>query len=223
MILVYNCITDTDAAVRYEKNLVKKINTDKEIIFTGPGKAEIDMDGKNFSHLIISGSAASALDNNSWDGELSSVINDFFKTDKAILGICYGHQFLAAWFIGKSCLFKMNEPEYGWNKVELKPNPLFKDVPSGVLCHIHGDSVSKLPDNCILIAESNTGIQGFQYKDKKVYGVQFHPDYNYEEAREVFERRSAEDSSIKEAYINKTPGKNTDRDGARILSNFVNM
>ena len=223
MILVYNCITDTDAAIRYEKNLVKKISTDKKIIFTGPGKAEIDMDGKNFSHLIISGSAASAIENNSWDGELSSVIDDFFEKDKAILGICYGHQFLASWFIGKSCLFKMNEPEYGWNKVELKPNPLFKDVSSDIFCHIHGDSVSKIPNKCILIAESDTGIQGFQYMGKKVFGVQFHPDYNYEEAKEVFEGRSTEDITIKKVYINNTPGKNTDRDGAGILSNFVNM
>ena len=223
MVLVYNCITDPAAALRYERNLFKKISTDKKIAFTGPGKAEIDMIGKNFTHLIISGSAASAIENNSWDGELSSVIDDFFEKDKAILGICYGHQFLAAWFIGKSCLFKMDNPEYGWNKVELKPNPLFKDVSSGILCHIHGDSVSELPDSFLVIAESETGIQGFQYKSKKVFGIQFHPDFNYEEATEVFERRSAEDSTIEEAYINKTPGKNTDRAGERILTNFVNM
>ncbi len=223
MILVYNCVSEPDAALRYEKNLVKKIRTDKEIFFTGPGKAEEDMACKNFTHLIISGSAASAIENNSWDGELSSVIDDFFEKDKAILGVCYGHQFLAAWFIGKSCLFTMDKPEYGWNKVELKSNPLFKDVSSGIFCHIHGDSVSKLPDKCILIAESDTGIQGFQYEGRKVFGVQFHPDYNYEEAKEVFERRSATTPSIKKAYTNKTPGKNTDRDGMRILTNFVNM
>lgn len=223
MILVYNCVSEPAAALRYEENLVKKISTDKEIVFTGPGKAEKDMAGKDFTHLIISGSAASAIENNSWDGELSSVIDDFFEADKAIFGICYGHQFLAAWFIGKSCLFVMDKPEYGWNNVELKPNPLFKDVSSGTFCHIHGDSVSKLPKECILIAESDTGIQGFQYKGRKIFGVQFHPDYNYEEAKEVFERRSAEDSSIEEVYINNTPGENTDRDGTRILSNFVNM
>lgn len=219
MILVYNCVSESVAAAKYERNLVKKIQTDKEIFFTGPGKAEKDMAGKDFTHLIISGSAASAIENNSWDGELSSVIDDFFEADKAILGICYGHQFLAAWFIGKSCLFVMDKPEYGWNRVELKSTLLFKDVSSGIFCHIHGDSVSKLPDKCILIAENDTGIQGFQYEGRKIFGVQFHPDYNYEEAKEVYERRSATTPSIK----NKTPGENTDRDGMRILTNFVNM
>lgn len=223
MILVFNCVSEPEAAVQYEKKLLKKINTDKEIIVTTPGKAEADMAGKDFSHLIISGSASSARDNNSWDGELSSVIDDFFEKNKAILGICYGHQFLAAWFLGKSCLFTMDQPEYGWGRIEIKANPLFKDVDSGIFCHIHSDSVSKLPDKCILIAESDTGIQGFQYEGRNVFGVQFHPDYNYEEAKEIFERRSATIPIIKKVYVNKTPGENTDRDGARILNNFVNM
>ena len=223
MILVYNCVSEPAAATRYEKNFVKKITTNKKIIFTGPGRAEKDMANKDFSHLVISGSAASALKNNVWDGELSSVIDDFFEADKAILGICYGHQYLASWFIGKSCLHVMDKPEYGWNWVEIRQNTLFKDVSSGIFCHIHGDSISKLPKECILIAENKTGIQGFQFENKKVYGIQFHPDYNYEEAKEVFERRSAEDTSIKEVYINKSPGPNTDRDGMRVLNNFVNM
>ncbi len=223
MILVYNCVSEPEAALRYEKNLLKKLNSDKEIIFTTPGKAETDMKGKDFTHLIISGSAASAIEHNGWDGELSSVIDDFFEADKAILGICYGHQFLAAWFIGKSCLSIMDNPEYGWHKVEIKPNPLFKDVSSGIFCHIHGDYVSRIPEKCELIAESDTGIQGFQYRGRKVFGVQFHPDYNYEEAKEVFERRSAATPSIKKAYTHKTPGKSTERDGKRILNNFINM
>ncbi|MDA3941358.1 MAG: hypothetical protein PF693_18970 [Spirochaetia bacterium] len=222
MILVYNCVSEPEAAKRYKKNLLKKMDTNKEIIFTTPGNVETDIAGKDFTHLVISGSAASAIDNNSWDGELSSVIDDFFEDDKAILGICYGHQFLAAWFIGKSCLFTMNEPEYGWNPVEIEPNPLFEGVSSGIFCHIHSDSVSKLPDRCKLIAESSTGIQGFQYESRNVFGVQFHPDYNYEEAKEVFERRSLTTPSIKEAYKNKIPGENTEKDGARILNNFVN-
>jgi len=223
MILVYNCVSESVAAKRYEKNLLKKISTDKKIFFTSPGKAEEDMIGLDFSHLIISGSAASALEQNSWDTELSSVIDDFFNKDRAILGICYGHQFLAAWFIGKSCLYVMDKPEFGWNPVELKPNPLFTDVSSGIFCHIHGDSVTRLPENCELIAKNNTGIQGFQYTGRNIFGVQFHPDYNYEEAKEVFERKSATTPSIKKAYTNKTPGTNTDRDGIRILNNFVNM
>jgi GMP synthase-like glutamine amidotransferase len=223
MVLVYNCISEPKTAKRYEKNLLKKIDTDKKIIVTSPDNSEIDMEGKDFTHLIISGSAASAIEHNKWDGELSSVIDDFFKENKAILGICYGHQFLASWFIGKSCLSVMDRPEYGWNPVDLKPNPLFKNVSSGIFCHIHGDSVIRLPESCELIAESDTGIQGFKYKGRNIFGIQFHPDFNYEEAKEVFERRSAEDPGIEKSYTNKIPGENTDRDGKRILNNFVNI
>lgn len=223
MILVYNCISEPIAARKYEKSLLKKIDTDKKIIITSPDNSETDMAGKDFTHLIISGSAASALEHNKWDSELSSVIDDFFEGNKAILGICYGHQFLASWFIGKSCLAVMDRPEYGWSEVELKANPLFKDVSSGIFCHIHGDSVIRLPESCELIAESDTGIQGFQYTGRNIFGIQFHPDFNYEEAKEVFERRSAADPDIEKSYTNKIPGKNTDRDGIRILNNFVNM
>ncbi len=223
MILVYNCITAPEAAVRYEKSLKRKIETGKEIIFTGPGKAYKDIENREFSHLIISGSAASAMEYNIWDKELSRVIDDFFQTDRAILGICYGHQFLASWFLGKSCLIKMKKPEYCWSRVTLYRNPLFKGVSSDILCQIHNDSVSILPKECILIAESTTGIQGFQYEGKRVFGIQFHPDYNYEEAKAVFERVSLSNSSVRETWYKTAPGENTDRDGATILSNFVNM
>ncbi len=223
MLLVYNCITESTAALKYEQSLIKKINTEKKIIFTSPGKVYQGMESEDFSHLIISGSAASAKDNNSWDSDLTLIINNFFHADKAILGICYGHQFLASWFHGKSCIYRMEKPEYCWNKVELYKTPLFSGVTSDIFCHIHNDSVSILPDNCSLIAKNNRGIQGFQYNGKKVFGIQFHPDYNYEEAKKVYKRVALTNSIVRAEWSKTAPGINTDRDGAKILTNFVNM
>jgi len=89
----------------------------------------------------------------------------------------------------------------------MKTNSLFENVNSGTFCQTHGDVVSRLPESCEIIAESDTGIQGFQYEGRNVFGVQFHPDFNYEKAKEVFGRRSAKIPSLRNPTEIKLPEK----------------
>ena len=220
-ILIYNCILDKRIAADYEKGMKKKIITGKEIVFASPGEAEAILEKHPFSHLIISGSSLSSLDSAPWDDELSMVISHFIEQNGAILGICYGHQILAAYFLGKSCLKRMDQPEFGWNPVKLQKNLLFKGVDSEIFCHIHYDSVAFLSSDFSVIAENEFGIQGFQYKSCRVFGLQFHPDFDFQQTITIFKELRKTEPEFDKYLINREPDSNTDTDGAGILTNFV--
>lgn len=131
-----------------------------------------------FSHLIISGSQACAMEENKWNKNLEETIRFFVNSKKAILGICYGHQFLARTLLSKEALRKSHSPEVGFAKVNIKKHPLFKDIENPVFAIAHFDEVYKLNDDFTVLADSkNTAIQAYQYKNLPVYGVQFHPEY----------------------------------------------
>lgn len=221
-ILIYNCILDEGVAADYNKGMKEKMRTEKEIVFIKPGEGEAILKNHTFSHLIVSGSTVSALDSVFWEDELKMVIKHFLRQNGAILGICYGHQFLASYFLGKSCLKVMEKPEFGWNPVKLQKNPLFNGINSNIFCHIHHDSVAHLSSDFSVIAENEFGIQGFQYKSSRVFGVQFHPDFDFRQTMIIFDMLWKIESEFDKYFVNRQSGSNTDKDGALILTNFVN-
>ena len=72
--------------------------------------------------------------------------------------------------------------EFGHAEISLKNNsPIFKNIHSknNVLdvWMSHGDKVNVLPKNFEVIASSkDCQIAGFQSSDKKIFGLQFHPE-----------------------------------------------
>jgi len=92
-----------------------------------------------------------------------------------ILGICYGQQLLAHVLGGK--VIRATK-EYGKETLEARKSDLFKGLGnSEQVWASHGDSVEKLPEGFKAIGETNEcKIAAFENKDKKIYGVQFHPE-----------------------------------------------
>lgn len=94
-----------------------------------------------------------------------------------VLGICYGMQLIGKLAGGR--IKKSGEREYGHTVVEFeRKSPLFKGVsPKGVTWMSHRDKVVKLPKGFTRIARSrNTACAAFSHPEKKIYGVQFHPE-----------------------------------------------
>jgi GMP synthase (glutamine-hydrolysing) len=137
---------------------------------------------KNYTHLLISGSTASATDERDWYPNLHKVIASFISAKKSILGICFGHQFLIRHIMGKEHVRKSATPEIGWTRIKHTENSIFKgmnDFKSGVY---HYDEVYDLDDRFEIIASSDRcAVQGFQLKNHPIWGVQFHPDFLYED------------------------------------------
>ena len=107
-----------------------------------------------------------------------------------ILGICYGHQLLAASMPG-GVVKPSYSREYGLAKLKfarLKSSPtghapLFEGVPDNSQVWVsHGDSVEKLPD-CfeVLGATDDCAVAAMVHPSKNIYGVQFHPEVTHSE------------------------------------------
>ena len=67
---------------------------------------------KNTRGIILMGSAASVHDEYEWMNDIEKVINKAIEKQLPILGICFGHQFLAHLFGGKV--------DYLWNTTKKK-------------------------------------------------------------------------------------------------------
>ncbi|MCM8760979.1 MAG: glutamine-hydrolyzing GMP synthase [Candidatus Omnitrophica bacterium] len=94
-----------------------------------------------------------------------------------VLGICYGMQLMAKMLGGK--VEKARHREYGRAPFTVTNRGLlFKDVPKTTISWMsHGDKVKRMPKGFVRIGRSgNTPIAAFADFNRKLYGVQFHPE-----------------------------------------------
>src|SRR3989338_417945 len=100
-----------------------------------------------------------------------------FELGIPVLGVCYGMQLMAKTMGGK--VVKANKHEYGKAVLEVNPkDKLFLDLESKFVSWMsHGDSVTELPGGFTTSAKTkNTPCASISNHDKKLYGVQFHPE-----------------------------------------------
>ena len=102
-----------------------------------------------------------------------------FELGIPILGICYGMQLMCFTLGGK--VGKGRAGEYGIVNVTITENtPIFYNLgnPPSVVATLmsHGDSVLEMPGGFTQTAHTDNCIAAFENTDKKLYGVQFHPE-----------------------------------------------
>ena len=107
-----------------------------------------------------------------------------FSLGIPVLGICYGCQLIAYEFGG--IVRHAETSEYGKRDIRvLKESLLFKGVPEiSVSWMSHTDHVAELPsgfDRLAETAEKTCPVAAFGSDDKKIYGVQFHPEVAHSE------------------------------------------
>ena len=72
--------------------------------------------------------------------------------------------------------------EYGKTPMHFKRSPLFKDMPDSITWMSHNDSCLVCPPDFEIIASSdNCEICAFANEERRLYGVQFHPEVNHTE------------------------------------------
>ncbi len=151
-----------------------ELGIDSEIISNDTPLKEIDVDG-----LILSGGAPRISEE---DMELGRTDEYLEKSNFPILGICVGAQYMARYFGGKTG--SAESPEYG--KAELKvveKNDLFIKTPKEfTVWESHNDEIKELGEDLILLASSSScPVQAFKHKERKLYGLQFHPEVDHTE------------------------------------------
>lgn len=105
---------------------------------------------------------------------------DIEKIDVPILGICYGHQILASMLGGT--IESGENKEYGFTTISCEPDSvLFAGLEKNQSVWMsHGDHVSELPETCRITAFSESiKVASFESKDRKFFGVQFHPEVTH--------------------------------------------
>src|SRR6185503_15863102 len=93
-----------------------------------------------------------------------------------VLGICYGVQLMAHFLGGE--VKPSNRREYGHADIEVKSDSqLLAGLPSTLKVWMsHGDYVSRPPDGFTITAATEAAIGAVEDAQRKLYGVQFHPE-----------------------------------------------
>lgn len=168
----------------YTPSLIKSIS-DQSVKFechVFSGIKSLDLD--NFSSIILSGRRKNNHDMNATNSHL---IKYAFGKNKPILGICYGAEILALTLGGT--IKKMASPRQGIHEVNvLQDNVLCKGKIQAFESHFY--KVSTLDTSFVKLASSDTcEFEIFQYRDKNIFGTQFHPEMS-QDGRVLLEKFS---------------------------------
>ena len=108
------------------------------------------------------------------------ISNEILKSNKPILGICYGMQVLAFQEGGE--IQNEGKKEFGYAKISLNnQTSLFTDTSDSIdVWMSHGDKVISLPEGYEALASSdNSPIAAYQNLEKNYFGLQFHPEVTH--------------------------------------------
>jgi GMP synthase (glutamine-hydrolysing) len=131
----------------------------------------------NPAAIILSGGPASVYEEDS--PKLDAKI---LELGIPILGICYGFQILAQSLGGR--VDRTGLREYGATSLEIKDGGVLLDnQPSLQVCWMsHGDQVMQAPQGFeVLASTKTTPVAAFESKQKKIFGVQWHPEVKHSE------------------------------------------
>ncbi|MBN2302022.1 MAG: glutamine-hydrolyzing GMP synthase [Lentisphaerae bacterium] len=124
------------------------------------------------SGIILSGGPASVLDQ-------GSPLCDpaIFEMGIPVLGICYGMQMTAHMLNGAVTPGRIRE--FGSAMIHItNPHSILKDLPSNLEVWMsHGDQVLKMPPGFEVLAQTDScPIAAMGNTERKIYGLQFHPE-----------------------------------------------
>lgn len=127
--------------------------------------------------IILSGGAASV-----YSKDFPRCDVGILKMDIPVLGICYGHQLIALLEGGK--VNPAESGEYGITNLNIENNMSLLDglEKTEKVWMNHKDIVKTLPESYSISASTlNSPVAVFVNPEKKIYGVQFHPEVSHTE------------------------------------------
>ncbi len=191
--------------------------------FWRPLKQPPITDLARFSHMIMSGSEASIVDDHPWEQPLAEVLDAFMAAGKPVLGICYSHQFIAKRLLGRKHVRHSACPEFGYRRIEFSANPLFAGIETPLVSVVsHFDEVLDLGENFDVLASTpDCAVQAFQLKGAPVWGVQFHPEYGPGSIEEIFVEVNAIFPGFRSRYFDERSRPGETDQNRMIFTNFL--
>jgi GMP synthase (glutamine-hydrolysing) len=204
-----------------ERNIRRELDATLEVYKLSEGRfppAVSTLDWR-YDGVVISGSQTSVYDDLDWIHETTEWVRRADAADIPILGICWGHQFLAQALGGR--VVDMGEYELGYRTVDrVGDDPLFEGIAEQfVSFETHSDRVAELPPGARVLARNDYGVQAF--RSGNTWGVQFHPEYDRETAEWVVRGKDLPDDRVAAILENITEEAVSEAATAkRVFDNF---
>ena len=132
---------------------------------------------KNPTALILSGGPSSVYEEGS-----PAMDPQILELGVPVLGICYGFQTLAHALGGQ--VDNSGKKEYGATDLNVSSaGVLLNSQPEAQVCWMsHGDQVVRAPEGFeVLASTETTPVAAFESVEKKIFGVQWHPEVKHSE------------------------------------------
>lgn len=174
----------------------------------------------DYSHIFISGSTASVLDDSDWMQAEMQLIRAAVDGGRVMLGSCFGHQIIARALFGPRAVRRRAAPEIGWPDIEIIADDLLLGK-AGRTLHgflFHFDEVCDLPpDRATVLARSaSCEILAFKIKDRPAWGLQPHLEMGIVEALKFLDLVQGEGIPQRKSFFS-APEK-FPRDSGRIIA-----
>lgn len=169
----HDLIVVLDFGAQYSMLIARRVRECNVYCEVLPHDASVsELKSRNVKGIILSGGPASVYEEGAPKAD-----PEIWNSGIPILGICYGLQLMAKDLGGK--VKQEKKREYG--KAELlidDETNIFAGLPKQIQCWMsHGDTVVSLPQEFKQLAHTaNTKFAAIGSTEKKLFGVQFHPE-----------------------------------------------
>ena len=119
----------------------------------------------------------------------------------------------------------MKKPELGWIEIKIhNKNKIFRGIGEKVFAFSsHFDEVFNLPSQFKILASSEEcEIQAFQYGDNPIWGIQFHPEINIVQGKELLSKGKIYHPEYADFYdkVLNSPSRDS-KITSKIIENFL--
>ena len=171
----------------------------------------------DYSHIFISGSTASVLDNADWIKAEQDLIRTAVDSGKVIAGSCFGHQIIARALFGDDAVRRRPALDVGWPEIEiLADDDLLGQAGGRIFGYVfHYDEVCRInADKATVIARSeDCEILAFKLKDRPVWGIQPHFEMGIVEGLKFIDLVKADNIPTRPSFIQSIQHPPGTRDG----------
>ncbi len=136
--------------------------------------------------VVLTGAHEMVTDRADWSVAAGRWLADVLAARTPVLGICYGHQLLAA-VAGATVGPNPRGREFGTARIELtgaaRSDPLFGALPACLPAQVcHAQSALTVPPGATVLAgNAHDPLHAFTL-GQRAWGVQFHPEFSHETA-----------------------------------------
>lgn len=143
--------------------------------------------------VVVTGSGAMVSERLDWSERTAHWLRDAAAAQRPLLGVCYGHQLLAHAF-GGQVDYNPRGREIGTVEIECLPaagdDALLRGAPPRFRAHAtHLQSVLRAPPGAVVLARSALDDSQVLRFAPRVWGVQFHPEFNVAHIRGYLHER----------------------------------